>query len=89
MEIPVLERQVAEKKIPVLKHVSEMEESEIPLLRQYDIPPEIEPVTSPKPEKLDIPQYPEDYAEKTVHGVEYIAYKGHWYVSGTTDGRVW
>ena len=68
MEIPVLKRQVAEK----------IEMCEFPLLRQYDIPPEIETVASPKPDELE----PEDYAEKTVDGMEYVAFKGHWYLSG-------
>ena len=71
MEIPVLKRQVAEK-------IELRKICEIPLLRQYDIPTGIEAVSSPKPEELE----PEDYDEKTVDGMEYVAFKGHWYISG-------
>ena len=42
MEVPILKRQVAEKEM-----------GEIPLLRQYDIPPEVETMSSPKPEALE------------------------------------
>jgi hypothetical protein len=81
MEIPVLTRQVAEV----------VTETNIPLLRQFDIPPEFEAEPSPKPDELDqgelIPEdlpdeNAQDYDEKTIDGINYIAFKGHWYPTG-------
>jgi hypothetical protein len=86
MEIPVLQRQVAEK----------VDICEIPLLRQYDIPPEVETTSSPKPDELELDDgyyvtktktYLKDYVMKTVNRVEYIAYKGA-LVCFRSNGRI-
>ena len=61
MEVPVLKRQVAEK-------IEFRKIHEIPLLRQYDIPPEIEAVSSPKPEELE----PDNYDEKTMDWMNHV-----------------
>jgi hypothetical protein len=83
MEVPVLKRQVAEK----------IEFCEIPMLRQFEIPPEIETAASPKPDELepepdvkivvkivDGIEYVEWYVEW--NGIEYVEFNGHWYPSG-------
>ena len=67
MEIPVLTRQVAEV----------VEIKNIPLLRQFDIPYELETEPSPKPDELD--QAPQDREVKIVDDIKYIAFHGDWY----------
>lgn len=68
-------------KTPVVK-------SYIPLLRQFDIP-EIEQ-SDPELIELDTLEnyllkkypFPDDFDEKTLDGLEYIAFNGRWYCSG-------
>jgi hypothetical protein len=52
MPIPVLKRQTADDAPKKLNG--------IPLLRQYDIPPEMEPVSSPIPTPLDFEEVSEE-----------------------------
>ena len=63
MEIPTLIRHVAE----------EVPETQIPLLRQFEVPPEIETAPSPKPDELE-----PDYSEM----IKYIAFNGEWFYCG-------
>lgn len=74
MEIPVLKRQVAEK-------IELRKIHEIPLLRQYDIPTELEDALSPRPDELE----PEDYDEKILDGMNHVYFNGHWYPLGYED----
>lgn len=79
MEVPVLKRQVAEK-------IEFRKIREIPLLRQYDIPSEIEAISSPKPEELEPEELePEDYNEKTMDGMNHVYFNGHCYPLGYED----
>jgi hypothetical protein len=73
MEVPVLKRQVAEK----------IEFCEIPMLRQFEIPPEIETTASPKPDELEPDVKIVDGIEYVEwNGIEYVEFNGHWYPSG-------